>query len=209
MTQFAFKGKSNPKIVSLVDSDVSLKFNLNKRDFNDYDVFCKFVEGVMLLVRKDARYTNYKGVLYRLGLNRCQYFSGITDEMAPLEMHHGPIFNLFDICSIVTDHLIDEGEEVNTMMVADIVLKEHEKHNIQLVMLCETAHEGADNGSIFLNYKQGFGFLDRFVKKYKKGLRREHLDTLKDYMKLSAKHNATDNGVFEIIERVKKWIKKE
>jgi hypothetical protein len=207
MSEFEFAGNKNPKVVSAVDPDQVLKFYLSKKDLSDYEVFCRFIDGIKAMVRKDPRYTNYKSVLFGLGLNRCQVFSEITDEMAPIEMHHGPIFTLFDIISIVVDHTLEEEKHINSFLIADLVLKEHEKHNIQIVMLCETAHEGAENGSTFLSFKQGFGFLDRFIKNYKKGIRREHYDMLKQYLKLSKENNATDNGIFEIIDRVKKYVK--
>lgn len=207
MSEYAFKGKDNPKIISPIDPDYVLKFKLSKKDLGDYEDFSSFVNSVKMMVRKDARYTNYKAYLYDIGLTRCQVFSGITNEMAPLEMHHGPIFDLFNICAIVTDHLLQEGESVNSFQVADLVLKEHEKHNIQLVMLCETAHEAAENGSIFLHYNQGFGHLERFLSKYRKGIRRDQYGIVKHYLELSRKHNATDNGLFEIVKRVKKYVK--
>lgn len=203
---FEFKGKTNPKIVSLVDETV-LRYYITKREMSDFDTYCKFVNSVKSLVRKDARYTNYKAELYNIGLGQCQIHSGITSEMAPIEMHHGPLLSLFDVCSIVTDHLLNEDENINTFIVADKVLNEHEKHNIQIVMLCETCHEAAENGSLFVSFEQGFGQLDKFLKKYKKGIHRDHLDLMKEYTKLSKENKSTSNGIFEIIKRVKKYIK--
>jgi len=207
MEQFEFAGDKNPKIYSMSDPDHVLKLYLSKKDLADYEVFTKFIHGVMAMVHKDPRYTNYKGKLYELGLTRCQVFSNITVDMAPLEMHHGPIFNLFEVCAIAADHLLAEDQKLDTFTVADIVLREHEKHHIQVVMLCETAHEAAENQSIFLSYKQGWGKLDKFLKKFRKGLRIEHYELVRDYLRLSKEHKATDNGVFEIIERIKKYVK--
>lgn len=208
MQSFTFAGSKNPRIVNPTDPDKVLKLYSNKRDLEDYDTYTLFVNGVKSIVRKDERYTKYKEVLYNIGLDHCQWFGNISKDMAPLEMHHGPIFNLFEICSIVTDHLLKEDKSVNSFMVADEVLSAHERHEIGLVMLCETAHEAAEAGHIFLPYKMMFGKLDRFLKHYKKGLTKEHFGTLSQYLKLSDKYDATDNGIFELIERVKKYIKK-
>jgi hypothetical protein len=204
--EFDFSGNKNPKIKSLVD-DTTLKFYLSKKDLSDYEAFVDFINGVMAMVRKDPRYTNYKHALYELGLNRCQIHADITSDMVDIELHHGPLFSLFDVCTIVTDDLFSQEKNVNTFMVADIVLTEHEKHNVQSVMLCETCHEAAENGSIFLAFEHGFGHIDKFIKKYKDGVSNEHLNLLKEYVKLSKEYGTVDNGVYEILDKVKKYIK--
>jgi len=206
MDGFKFKGSNNPKIKSLSDGTV-LKYLLSKEDLNDYETFYEFINGVKSMVRRDPRYNNYKSHLYDLGLNRCQVHSGITSDMAPIEEHHGPIFDLFTICMIVTDHLLHEGEKVNTFIVADKVLEEHEKHNIQVVMLCETCHQAAENNSHFIPFEMGFGNIDKFITKYKHGLQEEHYYLIKDYLKDSKENGYVDNGIFKILEKVKKYVR--
>jgi hypothetical protein len=206
MSDFVFKGNKNPKIKSLNDK-TTIKYFLSKEDLADYETFIEFIKGVKTLVRRDPRYTNYKKHLYDIGLNRCQVHSGITADMAPIEEHHGPIFDLFTICMIVTDHLLHEGEKVNTFMIADIVLTEHEKHNIQVVMLCETCHQAAENNSHFIPFEMGFGNIDKFISKYRKGIQGEHYHLIKDYLKDSKKYGYVDNGIFKILDRVKKYAK--
>jgi len=208
MSGFTFKGENNPKIKSIKDGTI-LKYKLSKDDLSDYEMYTKFINGVKALVRKDPRYDNCKHELYNLGLNRCQVHSGITSDMAPIEQHHGPIFDLETICMIVTDHLINDDEDlkVNTFMIADIVLKEHEKFNIQLVMLCETCHEAAENNSHFLPFEMGFGKIDKFITKYKKGFHTEQYNLIKDYIAESKKNGYVDNGIFKILDRVKKYVK--
>lgn len=209
MSDITFKGKRNPKIVSNIDPDQAIRFYLNSKDLFHEDDFSNFRNACKGITRQSARYTNVKAALFELGLDRCQVFSGITKDMAPLEMHHGPIFDMNAICSIVIDHLLVEEEpELTTFKVADLVLREHELHNIQLFMLCETAHQAAENGSVFLNFNQAYGRLDRFIKKYRKGIRIEHLDLIEDYIEKSKEFKSTDNGVFELYKKVKKYVKK-
>jgi len=207
MDQFETVGTKNPKIIA-VDSEAVLKYYLTRKDLSDYELFCQFINKVKSTVRHDLRYTNYKSELYKIGLDKCQFHHGINSEMAPIEMHHGPIFSMFDICTIVTDHLLAEEKLVNSFIVANKVLIEHEKHHIQLVMLCETCHEAAENGSIFVSFKQGFGQLEKFLKKYKKGVSKEHIGIIKEYLDLSKTFSATDNGIYEILDLVKKYVKK-
>lgn len=205
--QFEGKGKSNPKIISLMDDSV-LKFKKNKKDLAEYDTYVRFVNAVKHMVRQDLRYVNYKKACYDMGLDRCQFHANLTSEMCPIELHHGPIFSLFDVCAIVTDQLLHDEDEINTFMVADKVLTYHENHSIQFTMLCETCHEAAENKSIFIAYEQGFGQLDKFIKSNKKGISAEIKSVVKDYLKASKAHGAVDNKIYEIFDRVKKYEKK-
>lgn len=203
-----FKGKRNPKIVSNIDPDQSIRFYLTSKDLFHEDDFSNFRNACKAMIRNHPRYVNYKGALYEMGLDRCQVFSGITKDMAPLEMHHGPLFDMNAICSIVIDHLLAEEEpELNTFKVADIILNEHEKHNIQLFILCETAHQAAENGTIFLTFNQAFGRVDKFIKKFHKGIRIEHLELIEDYIAKSKEFKSTDNKVFDLYKRVKKYVR--
>jgi hypothetical protein len=204
--EFKFKGKNNPKIKSTLDGTV-LKYYLNKDDLSDYELSVNFINGVKTAVRKDPRYNNYKSHLYSIGLDRCQVHSGITAEMAPIEEHHGPIFDLFTVCLIVTDHMLNEGEEITTMMVANKVLEAHEKHWIQVVMLCETCHEAAENDAHFLPFEMGFGQIDKFITKFKRGFQDEQYNLIKEYLQESKKHGYVDNGIHKIMDKVKKYVK--
>ena len=210
MDNYKFKGENNPKIKSLNDDEV-LKFYLNKEDLSDPDTFEYFIKSVEALIRKDDRYSNYIHELKERGFDKDVMQSGIDNEKFPntsIEMHHGPMFTLYDICSIVTDHLLYNGEKVSTFKVAKLVLDEHEKHHIQVVMgLTKTNHQLLHDGKIFVHINQAIGDIMAFIKAYKKGLRREHLYTLEEYLKLCKKFNATDNDYLQIRKVVKKVAK--
>lgn len=107
------KGKSNPKIKSISDDEV-LKLYQGKEELSDPDIFENFVKSVENLIRKDPRYSNYIHELKTRGFNKDVLQSGIDNDKFPntsIEMHHGPMFTLYDIVSIVIDHLLSEGQK--------------------------------------------------------------------------------------------------
>lgn len=210
--ELVFKGKNNPKIKSTVDDDV-LKFYQGREELADPDDFERFIKAVESLVRKDPRYSNYIHELKSRGFNKDVMQSDIDNEKFPntdIEMHHGPMFTLYDIVSIVTDHLINSGQKVSTFGVAKLVLCEHEMHRIQVIMgLTKTNHELVHDGKMFIHINQAIGDVMGFIKDFKKGLRREHLYTLQEYLNLCNKYDATDNDYLElrkVIKKIDKYI---
>lgn len=210
--EYKIKGENNPKVKSLIDED-TLKFYLNKNDLADPDVFESFIKSTERLIRTDERYKNYISELKSRGFNRDVIQSGIDNDKFPntaIEMHHGPMFTLYDICSIVTDHLLNSDEKVSTFKIADIVLTEHEMNHVQVVMgLTKTNHQLVHDGKIFIHINQSIGDILAFIKSYKKGIRREHLYTLEEYLNLCNKHNATDNdylAIRKVVKKIDKYI---
>lgn len=209
MEDLKFKGDKNPKIKSKIDDSV-LKYRLNKDDLTEPDVFERFVKDCEYAVRHDPRYANYISHLKTYGFNFDVLQYGLNNEKfpdLPIEMHHGPIFNLYEICSIVIDHMLNVGMDVTTFDVAKAVLDEHECHNIQVTMLTKTNHELAHDGKVFIHLNQCFGEPINFIKNYKRGIRREHLYSLEKYINLCKEYDATDNDYLELSNLTKK-IKK-
>jgi hypothetical protein len=136
MEEFELKGKKNPKIKA-IEEDEQISFYLDKDKLSDPEVFENFTKSCELMIRKDPRYTNYISFLKENGFNKDVVQSGIDNDKFPntsIEMHHGPMFNLYELCSIVIDHKLSNDEKVCTFDIADIILTEHEKHNIQVGM---------------------------------------------------------------------------
>lgn len=206
MDDYKFKGDKNPKIKT-VDGDV-IKFKMSKEDLSEPDDFEYFIKSCETMIRKDPRYKNYISELKNMGFTKDVFQSLIDNERFPntkIEMHHGPIFNLFEICSIVTDHLLESGKKITTFDVAKIVLQEHENQNIQVVMgLTKTNHELVHDGKMFVHIKQSIGDILTFIKKYKNGIKREHLYTLEKYINMCNEYQATDNDYLELRKIVKK-----
>ena len=181
--------------------------NKDKYFMNPVD-FIKFIKDVESLIRKSKEYSRYIAYLKNeIGLRSCALFHNIDDSVAPIEMHHGPIFTLYDIVEIQIAHMFVNGEAINSMSVANNVLKDHFDNIIQVTMLCEMAHKGVHNFSktkdskFFLSADGSFGDFRKFVEKYKDSLTVQHVAKIKNYFKLYNEYSETKNSspMFEAV----------
>lgn len=208
-TKDEFEHKENDKgniIIKAPEDGVKLKFYKTKKDLADPDGFERFIKSCEKAIRSDPRYTAYKSRLMEQGFNRCAFYGKIDPEKITLEMHHGPIFNLYEIVSIVTDCMLSEDGLVCTMDVVNEVLCAHERKEIQTIMLSQTVHEMVHDGDIFTHFNQAFGNILAFVKRYKKGIRKEHLHTMITYIKQCESEDATDNDMLKVVKKIKTAI---
>lgn len=210
-------GKSLPDIIydksnvtPIIDSNNSryyIPYYKNDEYFNNYESYVNFIKGCERLVRTNDRYKKYIHYLKKeIKLNRCQVFKNITDEDADIEMHHGPIFTLFDYCAIVLEYFIIKKWKISTTKIADAVLDEHQKNRIQIVMVSSTVHEEIHKGNIFINRHQAYGNLQEFIDKYDIAISDEYREQLNRYIDRSLLYDSTDFGVLELNKNL---IKKE
>lgn len=171
------------------------------------DVFVKFIKKVESLVRTHPDYQRYMKEYLRdeVGLTTCSIFSNINYTMAPIEMHHGPIMNLFDICAIVTQYLLIRQGHCCTFEVAELVLEEHYENNIQIVPLCETAHQLQHAWNRYINPKQAFGNLRRFIEKYDIAIDARQKETISKILEMSEQHDTDFSDFFEVKDEMKGW----
>ena len=195
------KGRYEDKYIQFsADADVLL---------HDYDKYVKYVKACEHCVRKDDRYTDYVAKVRTAGYNQCAMLGNLTkkNKDIKLEMHHGPIFNLFDICDIVLRyHLLkDDIEDLTTYDIGDEVLEAHEKDWIQIVMLSKTAHKGA-HSNILVDIKATVGRIDKFIDYYHEGMVQEHYEMIERYINEVKKAElGTDNGLFDTAEKLKSF----
>lgn len=168
-----------------------------------------FIKAVERMVRTSKYYSRYIAHLkVDLGLNFCQVKGNIAeDEDAGvkdlIEMHHGPIFTLFDITSIILNYMLVKDMKITTFSVANKVIEEHFKHRVQTVMLCETVHQLVHDNKVFLNYRQGFGDLYSFLEIYYEGLDEVMVNKIIDYIEKCKKYDSNDFGNLDVI--VTRW----
>ena len=168
-----------------------------------------FIKAVERMVRTSKYYSRYIAHLkVDLGLNFCQVKGNISeDEDAGvkdlIEMHHGPIFTLFDVVSIILNYMLIKGMKITTFSVANRVIEEHFKHRVQTVMLCETVHQLVHDNKVFLNYRQGFGDLYSFLEIYYEGLDEIMINKIIDYIDKCKKYDSNDFGNLNVI--VTRW----
>lgn len=177
---------------------------------SDYDEYSKFIKHCEDCVRKEDRYTAYVGEMKKAGLTRCAVLGNLEeDSKVKLEMHHGPIFNLFDICDIVTKAMIKRGTipVLTEFDVADLVLEEHRLGNIMVVMLSKSVHKGGhfkSGKNVFVDIKATVGRIDRFIDKYHDGMEAEHREMVSRYIYECKRSGGQtiDNDLFATADRL-------
>ena len=165
-----------------------LPFNKSEVNFSDKNTREKFIKSVERRVRRSKLYKAYINYLKDdLKMDRCAVFGNLQSDKkskTKIEMHHGPIFTLYDYVSIVLDKFLQEGKEVNTFDIAAEVLDLHRRKLVQTVMLSEAVHISMDDPkhAPFLSLDQTFGDLFGFVKEYGKYFSPKNRTDLKNYL---------------------------
>lgn len=166
---------------------------------SNYDNYVGFVKGIEHTVRNNDRYKKYINYLKKkIKLNKCQILKNVTDEDASIEMHHGPIFTLYDVCAIVLEYYIMKGWKISTFSVADTVLEEHMKNRVGVIMVSTTMHEEIHEKNIFIHYKQAWGDINAFTKKYADAMSDEYREQLNRYIDRCLLYDSNDFGILEL-----------
>ncbi len=193
-------GKDNT--ISFIDSPNSMyRIPMYKESdyFSNLESYVNFVKAVEKVVRNNDRYKKYINHLKKdYGLTFCQVLGNVSDNDADIEMHHGPILTLYDYCAIIIEYFLIKKWKISTFRIADVVLDEHQKHRVQTVMLCETIHQEVHDREIFINYKQAFGDLNAFVKKYYVAISTEYKEKINRYIDKSLIYDSNDFGILEL-----------
>ena len=170
--------------------------------FSNIESYVNFIKGCERQIRQNDRYKKYIYYLKNVvGLKHCQVLPEIEpDEQGKIEieMHHGPIFTLYDYCEIILEYFILKKRKISTFRIADTVLDEHQKNHIQVVMLLSTVHEEVHNRNIFINYQQAWGDLNAFVKKYGMAISDPLREKLNKYIDRSIMYDSNDFGILKL-----------
>ena len=124
----------------------------------------------------------------------------MTDRAVTIEMHHGPIFTLYDICEIGVDYFLSKKMKITTFRIAKWVLDEHFANRIQVVMLSTTMHQEVHDRQIFLNMQQAWGNLHEFLKRYK--LNRDLKEKYNRYVDESLMRDSTTYELLKLNEKL-------
>lgn len=195
-------------IVSMEDAKYYyLPFDKSPVDLADPRIRDKFIKSIEKLVRNSRHYKQYINYLKSdLGLNNCAIFGNIQStkkSKTKIEMHHGPIFTLYDIVSIVLEkHLCNLDHSITTFAIAAEVLELHRRKLIQTVMLSQSVHKSMDNKekAPFIPLEMTFGNLYQFIVEYGKYFSPTHRNNLKKYfVNYGANLNTKKLNMFEPI----------
>jgi len=203
-----YQENMNP-IVTSPNSSYAISFYQTRESLMDIDTYRSFLKNCELRFRRSATYSNYKAFLINLGMDRCQVHGYIHADMdgVDIEMHHA-ILTLFDICLMITEHLLNTVGYVSTFDVVQALKEEHKANNIALVMLSKTPHQvyHANSGQFFIHPSMCFGKWPVLIEKYKNGLTQDVAFKLLYYLKKAIEVDGTDDaGLLELRDKIKEW----
>ena len=203
-----YQENMNPCLTS-PNSTFDISFYQTRESLLDIDTYRVFLKNCEQRFRHSQTYKNYKGFLIGLGLDRCQVHGFINAEMegVDIEMHHC-ILTLFDICLLITEHLLNTVGYVTTFDVVQLLKEEHKANNIALVMLSKTPHQVYHNDptQFFIHPKMCFGNWSALIEKYRLGLTQDIAFKLLYYLKKAIEVGETqDNGLLDLREKIKEW----
>ena len=170
--------KASGMFITLMTSDNKLS-NTNERH--------RFIKKTESIIRKSIQYKAYKKKLMDSGINMCAILGNVTDEKAKIEMHHGPIFTLWDYVEITIQYLYKNNQPLSTFKIADTVLSDHFDDLIQVVMISESVHKtvhNPTNNTLNLPLESAWGDLVGYLEKYKGCFDYKHFAKLNDYLGL-------------------------
>ena len=189
----------------------SLPFYKSSIDFRNETQRNKFIKSVEDLVRKSPIYRSYiKYLKEKVGLKNCMMFSHLNDEMCNIEMHHGPIFNLYDYITITLTYFIKNNYLISTFAIAKEVLQDHCDNLIQVMMLSEMAHKAihvksSTINSDFLNIESAWGDLIGYITKYHEYMSASHFAKLNKYLDKYKKNTKDEIKSSIFITNIQKW----
>lgn len=207
-----YKGDISKFIESENDPYSNICFYKDLDYFRDEILYSKFVKKCEQQIRTSKDYSTFISYIKSvLGINYCQVLSQIYDsdnvKGGPIvEMHHGPLFTLYDITSAVLNWFLKTGTKINTFRIIDRVLEEHYDLRVQVVMLSTVAHEASHVGEIFLNLNHGIGNINEFIKFYADCLDDIHKYKIWNYIEYSKNNPSFDKGILDT-EHIQKIIK--
>lgn len=191
---------------SVVDSPTAIftiHFVKPEEYFGNLEARTSFINAVETLVRTSDRYSKYKDYLFNeVKLDHCQVMNDINKDDCDIELHHGPIFNLFEICSIVLEYYLLRKWKVTTYRIADTVLREHEENHINCVMLSTTVHEEVHLRNIFISMSQAWGDMNAFIDKYKDAIGPELRLKYNRYIDSCLINESYDEGLFDLNDKL-------
>lgn len=198
----------HPKFIETKDRSMAyLMFHKDKEYFEDGRTFDSFVKRCEQYIRASDDYKEFiKWIKNVVGLNFCAVSPKIVgSDKVEIEMHHGPLFTLYDCVSCAIEYRLDKRLKVNTFTVTDQVLQDHFDLIISIVMLAKTFHEAVHNTDIFLNINQRFGDISGFLNKYSDYLDDNQRYKVFQYMKFSKENPSFNNGILDI-ENIKPYL---
>lgn len=160
----------NPRLVS-PSNEFDLTFYQTRETLSDPERYKNFLKNAERRFRASREYKLYKSYLMDNGLDHCMVMGNIeSDEKVDIELHHN-VLNLFDICILISEHMINTIGHISTFDLIQLLIIEHFNNNIGVTFLSSTAHElYTNNPNAYIPPNMTFGTWWLLLEKYKYGI---------------------------------------
>lgn len=107
----------------------------------DPEVYRSFIKNIESRFRRSKEYKTYKAYLMSIGNDHCQILGNIeAGDKVDIELHHN-ILNLFDICILICEHVLNTVGFVTSFDVIQLLIREHFDNRIPCTFLSTTMHQ--------------------------------------------------------------------
>ena len=186
---------------------IKIPENVPDFEFEDYDLMDdkdreKYIVDLERHVRSSFEYRQMVQYLREyMNMNSCAFIPNISNETnrrVRIEIHHSP-FTLRDICCVILNKRMKNGEMLTIESVGYEVMFVHYSLMVGLIPLSETVHELVHTQYLFVPTNKVYGYYKAFVQTYYNYIDPELLDKLDELEKLTiaGTYNDTYKQVLE------------
>lgn len=181
-TEIITKNDLNPTLSSPHNS-FDLSFYQTKETLMDPEKYKSFLKNAERRFRASKEYKMYKAYLMDMGFDHCQIMGNIeADDEVDIELHHN-VLNLFDICIMISEHVLNTVGFISTFDLIQLLIREHFENRVGVTFLSCTAHEMFTNGDdSYIPPNMTFGKWWELLDRYKYGITYEIAQKLIRYI---------------------------
>ena len=181
MNEIAVRNNYNPypSVITFNDSNptirspyatLDLQFYQTKETLMDVDTYRNFLKNAESRFRASREYKAYKHYLMDMGMDRCQIMGNVTSEGAEIELHHN-VLGLFDICLLISSHIINTVGVISTFDLVQLLIQEHWANRVGITFLSKTVHQMYTNDPDgYIPPEQTFGRWWELLDRYRYGI---------------------------------------
>lgn len=148
-TEIVAYDEENPTISSPY-AEYDLQFKQTRASFEDPELYRSFIKNVESRFRRCREYKIFKAGLMARGYDHCQMMGNIeSSEMVDIELHHN-VLSLFDICVLISQHIINTIGSITTFDLIQLLIIEHFNERVGVTFLSTTPHQ------VFTSDPEGF-----------------------------------------------------
>ena len=139
-TEVVMYDEANPTISS-PNAEYDLQFKQTRTSLMDPELYRNFLRNAESRFRRSKEYKTFKAALMARGYDHCQVMGNIeSSEKVDIELHHN-VLSLFDICILISQHIINTIGYITTFDLIQLLIIEHFDERVGVTFLSVTPHQ--------------------------------------------------------------------